>query len=412
MLPDLNCLRRAELSGTIVDPSCRIVLSCDAANCRALLESDAPPLCAVLARALVLRAAHSDPTGGFLPDERTTPFAGGAPLRLTYDDGIDGFASYSPDGALLLYSFQPRDRADRDRCIGIMPAGGGSREEHCDNSGPGAARTDALEYPAVNSRGDLLYARYASAIGDLIPNTAEISLEMATRERPLRSRTILQLPTIIDGVGMTRIGTIRWQDDQTFVFVAEEMTLVRNPITQSFRDTVVVGAGLIRGSITATGVQFRTVGGVVDANGFDFSAGRDSIFFTRTRDNRLYAVAAGSTVATVVYTTPQTFSAPRDLRHPVRIGRHVAAVSQDIEDSEPPLFPAGLTPGAKLELIETASGASTLVQEASQAVPSFGRLAAAPAGCRLTVEFRHRRQVSFTTDLYTLCPGQVTSCAC
>lgn len=361
---------------------------------------------------LALACNHSNPTATvpFIPDD--APFNATAPIRLTYDAGIDGFASFSSDGSLMLYSFQPRDRNDRDRCIGIMPSGGGSREEHCDNTGVGASRTDALEYPAINGSGDLLYARYASRIGDFIPNTAEVSLQLATRDAPLAARTILQLPTIIEGVGLTRIGRIRWSSNDVFYVVAEEMTLLRNPITKSFRDTVVIGNGLIRGTRTTSGFRFETVGGILDANDFDLSRSRDTIFYTRTRDNRLYSVATNGTVATVVYSAPQAPDRPRELRSPARIGDRVAAVVQDIDTSEPPLFPAGLAPGASLQLIDTRTGSAATLQGGSVGVPSFGRIVTVPGSCRIVVEFRHRQSVSFTTDLYSLCPSGDSECAC
>ncbi|MBA2292403.1 MAG: hypothetical protein H0W15_08105, partial [Gemmatimonadales bacterium] len=346
---------------------------------------------------LGVACSHSPTTATvpYTPDD--APFTATTPIRLTYDPGIDAFASFSPDGATMLYAFQPRDRDDHDRCIGFMPAGGGSREEHCDNTGIGAARTDALEYPALNNRGDLLYARYASAIGDFIPNTAEISLQLATRDAPLAARNILQLPMLVEGVGLTRIGRIRWASDDVLYFAAEEMTLLRNPISTSFRDTVVTGNGLIRGTRMASGFRFETVGGILDASDFDFSVGRDTIFFTRSRGNRLYAVATDGTVGSVVYSAPQSPGRPRQLRSPARVGRLVVAALQDIDRSEPPLYPAGLAAGASLQLIETRNGTATTPQEASVVVPSFGRVATMPGSCRIVVEFRHRQSVSFTT---------------
>lgn len=272
---------------------------------------------------LGVACSHSPTTGTvpYTPDD--APLTATAPVRLTYDPGIDAFASFSPDGATMLYAFQPRDRDDHDRCIGFMPAGGGSREEHCDNTGIGAARTDALEYPALNSRGELLYARYASAIGDFIPNTAEVSLQLAT-----------------------------------------------------------------------------------------FSVGRDTIFFTRSRDNRLYAVATDGTVGSVVYSAPQSPGRPREFRSPARVESRVVTVLQDIDTSEPPLYPAGLAPGASIQLIETRSGTAATLQEASVAVPSFGRVTTVPGSCRIVVEFTHRQSVSFTTDLYSLCPTGDIPCTC
>ena len=366
----------------------------------------------IVAAAGLAGCAHSDPPTIQEPEQFDVPREGSAPTRLTYDAGLDLFPSFSPDGTLLLYSLQPRDRDDNDRCIGIMPANGGTREEHCDESGEGASRTDALEHPALNEKGDLLYVRYASAIGALIPRTDRVALQMASIHSPADGRTILQLPTTIEGVGMTRVGTIRWSDDATFYFIAEEMTLTRNPITRSFRDTVTVGNGLIRGRVLPTGLAFEAVSGIIDASGFDFSAGRDSIFFTRSRDNRLYAVSLTGSLPVVVYAAPQTVLQPRELRDPVRIGRFVAFVTQDIDLSIPPAFAAGLAPASRLEMVETSTAVATLVRNGTFQVPSFGSIAVQPHTCRMVVEFRHFSSVSFTTDLYSLCPTDGAACTC
>lgn len=356
--------------------------------------------------------SHSEPFGPSAPP----PFDGAAtasvPVRLTFEAGEDGFPSWSPDGRQILYSFQPRDRHDADRCIGVIPGKGGTREEFCDNSGPGATRTDALEYPTVNTAGGLLYARYASGIGDFIPITDQISLQLADMGDPLRAQNLLPLPTQIDGVGLTRIGTIRWADTSTFYLVAEQMTLTRNPFSLAFQDTVISGNGLLRGRLTASGATFEAVAGIVDANGFDFSAGRDSVFFTRTGDNRLYVVSLAGSSARVVYALPQQLPGLREIRNPVRIGPWVAAITQDIDTSQPPRFTAGLAPNAKIELIRTSDGTSQVLRNGAGQVPAFGRLAVSPDGCTLVVEFREPRRISFTTDLYAICLGPGGSCTC
>ena len=82
----------------------------------------------VLAAAALAGCGHTDPAAIAESERYAAPHDAASPVRLTHDAGIDGFASFSPDGALLLYAFQPRDRADNDRCIGILPSDGGTRQ--------------------------------------------------------------------------------------------------------------------------------------------------------------------------------------------------------------------------------------------------------------------------------------------
>jgi hypothetical protein len=70
------------------------------------------------------------------------PFAGGAPLRLTYNVGADAFAAWSADGQTLYYTAQDSFAHDKDRCIFALPAGGGvQRRLQC----PPLASNDTTE---------------------------------------------------------------------------------------------------------------------------------------------------------------------------------------------------------------------------------------------------------------------------
>lgn len=92
---------------------------------------------------LVSSCGHSEPFQD--PDETNHgPFAPGAPLLLTYNPLIDATPAWLPGDSLLTYSFgQKRDASNEDVCLGVLPAGGGTRvSQSCPIT---AAALDSLE---------------------------------------------------------------------------------------------------------------------------------------------------------------------------------------------------------------------------------------------------------------------------
>ena len=152
---------------------------------------------------LVAACAHTDGIVGTDPPSADGPFADGPIVRLTYDPGMDLFPAVTSAG-LLIYSYQPTERPDRDRCIGILPASGGTRIGICHDAVNGDGLTDALEWPALDDSGALLYSHYVSGIGDRIPNHG--ALRLGSANAPLSGRTLLTLPNTVASTGFTRIG--------------------------------------------------------------------------------------------------------------------------------------------------------------------------------------------------------------
>ncbi len=79
------------------------------------------------AGALLLLAAcgHSEPFT--TADQRNDgPFSATVPIRLTHAAGSNLHPAWSEDGSAIVYSYL-RGTADRDRCLGVLPAGGGTR---------------------------------------------------------------------------------------------------------------------------------------------------------------------------------------------------------------------------------------------------------------------------------------------
>ncbi|MES2304178.1 MAG: hypothetical protein V4558_01650 [Gemmatimonadota bacterium] len=369
---------------------------------------------------------HSETFVTGTPPGEEGPLLAGAPTRLTYSDGVDLVSSFSPDGKSLLFSFQPfkplppvvLSRPDVDRCIGIMPASGGTRNELCRLNTAGLDSTDAFEHAAVGGDGSLLYGAYASTVGALIVNTG--ALRLGTLAAPYPGRVLLATPTVTAGLSFDHFGVIRWASPTTFFVEVHDQTVFGNPLNEVKSDTFALGVGILRGDISGNGAVFTAVAGTDSASGFDLSTAGDSLYFTRLDDVRLYSVPVAGGTRRVVYTEPNV-PARRIVRDPVRIGGRIALVAQNYQQRNTikwPDPPLGLAPGSTIKLVGPGDGVvSSLVATTGDyytlgALAAFGAMAASPDGCRLIVEHRIVQKFSFTTDLYSYCLGNNGSCTC
>ncbi|MES2304177.1 MAG: hypothetical protein V4558_01645 [Gemmatimonadota bacterium] len=372
---------------------------------------------------------HSEPFLTGAPPGQDGPLLVGAPTRLTYGDGMDLVASISPDGATLLYAFQPYkppppatlSRPDVDRCIGIMPVGGGSRREICRADNAGLDSTDAFEQASLGSDGALLYAAYASRIGAPAVNTG--ALRLGTVDAPYPGRVLLTTPNFVSGLSFDHFGAIRWISATSFLVEVHDQQIFSNGGNDTRSDTFPLGVGILRGELNGGQATFSMVAGTDSASGFDLSVAKDSIYFTRLDDARLYVVAIAGGTRRAVFTEPANGATRRYLRDPVRIGNRVAVVGQDYQQRENLKFPPGQPPlglgaGSVVKAIGPGDGiaSSLLATNGSNSTQgsfaAFGALAASPDGCRLVVEHRIVKESSFTTDLYSYCLGTGGSCVC
>lgn len=353
-------------------------------------------------------------------------FSAGAPARYTFDGGLDQVGSFSADGTTLFYAFQPRlplpplvpARPDVDRCIGLLPANGGTRREICRDDFAGLDSTDAFEHAALGPDGTLLYSAYSAPIRSLL--TTSGTLRAGSLSAPYPGRILLATPTVTAGLSFDHFGAIRWASPTTFFVQVFDQTLIGNPYNEIKTDTLQLGIGILRGDLTATGAVFTAVAGADSASGFDLSAAGDSLYFTRLDDAALYVVAGTGGTRRVVYSlasaTPRTI-----LRDPTRVGGRIAVVRQDYQPRATLKFPDppwGLAPGSQIELVRPGDGAATPLarttgsRNTEGALAAFGALLGSPDGCRLVVEHRIVQGFTYTTDLYAYCLGVGGQCSC
>src|SRR5690606_38766206 len=185
----------------------------------------------------------------------------------------DEMASLSPDGNLLVYSYE-RPTADGDRCLGIIPSGGGTRRvEQCAWRLDETAFSDGLDQAALTDDGRALFNRHRGMVGNLTSSVGVLmigDLDALHAARPIL--TLLDRPPGASAK-WDDFREPQWLGDDTFLGLGARRHLVNalcpkgcpsDIIRYPALDTVVVGVELAR--VRLTGGQ-ATVTSIAQAPG-------------------------------------------------------------------------------------------------------------------------------------------------
>lgn len=284
----------------------------------------------VLAPVVLLATAcsHSEPPS-FIPPDPDGPFSTTPPFRITFSPGDDGAGEYSEDGRSIVYTYAVAGRHDRDRCLGVMPAGGGTRiYEKCETRLAYNDSTDWITSGALAADGRLLYLHATSRTNAQVPTTVQLFLaDTGSTDR----RLLLTFPVPIGAVP-TWLADVRWSGASGFTALAQQFTVV--PLGGAARDTTFIPIAVARGSITPQGATLQLIAGTEGATSYAVSSDGSQISFTRGGTELFIVPAAGGT-ATVAATIPIKGLDDRIVGHGCT--RNVCVVATAFTPLPPPL---------------------------------------------------------------------------
>lgn len=246
-----------------------------------------------------MACGHSDTfvTGA---NSETVPLVSGTDVRLTYNSDQDYWPVWTEDSAGVLYAFVAADRADHDRCVGLLNPGGGSRLwEMCDNQAGHGDSTDSFTAFALGRDGRLLYQEVTARIGTEVPTTK--ALWLADSARPFSRRKLITFPITVGGTGVDWLADLAWTGPADFIGLAEEYLPVPH-CRCSLDDSAFVGKFVVRGHIDAAGATLSPISGTEGANVFALAEGGTAIVFARRGSNALQGVAATGGTAVILAT--------------------------------------------------------------------------------------------------------------
>ena len=258
----------------------------------------AKPRWALVAAALVVGCNHSD---AFVsPPTPVGPFNTGPDVRLTFNSDQDYWPTWTEDGRGILYSYVDAAPGAQHRCLGLLPAGGGSRSwELCDNRATQTDSVNSFIAYALGPDGRLLYVEAVARAGVQSTTPAETALWLADSATPFQRRMLLTLPTVAGTVPVSWIADINWTGPTTFIALAQDFSIL-GQCKCGLLDSIYNGEAVVRGTITESGATLQAVPGTGGATSYSLAESGASIVFTLRDDRRLFKVPATGGAATSV----------------------------------------------------------------------------------------------------------------
>ena len=254
----------------------------------------------ISAAALVVSCDHTTPfsAGSY---GNTAPLNPGNPARLTYNPGVDPRASWLPDGSGFLYTQEQTDRTDLDRCLALMPAGGGTvTRTICAGSDLAGDSLDDFESAAASTDGRIVYARTSMIAGFGHAGPDHAALVIAPYASPLAATLLQTLPYFGPASrSVDMVSDIHWVGPTALVFLSEQWTYPAACGTCTRVDTVRTGLDIQRIDVGPPPV-ISLVPGTDQATSVTVG-GRDTIYYTLAGDPGVHRRVLASNADTVVF---------------------------------------------------------------------------------------------------------------
>ncbi len=345
----------------------------------------------LLAAVVPVGCTHDGPfvPGAYAPG---VPPGAGALLRLTYNAGLDLAPSWLPDGSGFFYTTERYDRPDRDRCLALLPAEGGTITRQICNRVPAADDSvDAFAAATVAPDGRLAYVRASAPLDvgrPLAPRFTE--LVVATLTDPHRLTLLQSFPHPgPSGRGHDGVAHLRWLSDSVLVYVGQRVAYIP-PCFRCPPDTIPSGLELVRLDLGGPVPVPSMLPGSDQASSVAV-AGGDTVWFTVNGDSRVFRLVLSTDSLAVLH----DFGAggiARDVQ--VAGNTLLAVVGGDVSfTNDPTVGPLQRDGGGPIFAVDLTTGTETQVTPTGF---QFRHIALAPDGTRLVAEL----VTGATTDLW------------
>jgi hypothetical protein len=253
---------------------------------------------ALAAAALTLWAcSHGEPFAHD-PARADTARLAGNPAQITYSVADDRTAAWLPDGSGIVYSSERTDRSDHDRCLAVLPPGGGTIVRRvCDGDATRADSVDRYESPAVSADGRLAMLRVVAGLTERKGGRGGIVVTDWSRPGALRLVHPLDYPSPTGKLHGTA-AHIAWLSSTRLVWLGQRLFYEGSTFLP---DTFVTGLEVMRADLSESGATVQPVPGTEWASSVAPGPSAEEIFVTIAGDSRVYRVHVGTGERTVVY---------------------------------------------------------------------------------------------------------------
>ncbi len=307
------------------------------------------------------------------------PFTTGSPRPITYSPADDRTPAWLPDGSSVIYSSEQPDRHDQDRCLLVLPAGGGTVQRTiCNQVLSFDDTTDRYESPAVGPDSQLMYVHVESRIG--LQKGPDQFLMLGTLADPLAARVVSPIPYFASsGRTHNAVSQIHPAGPGRFVFLGQMLFYEGSTFLP---DTFYTGLDVVVADVRNGASMLTVLPGTDYASGVAVDpAAPDVVYFTLGGDSRVYRQLLDGGAPTVVF----DFGAGHIVRDAQVAGSRLVAVLDGsvLYQLESAHGYVQRDEGGDLAMVDLVSGSAQLFTLGSTL---FRRPAISPAGDRFVVE--------------------------
>lgn len=238
------------------------------------------------AAAFLTACGHQEPfPSGEVPN--SGPRSDTPPIRLTFAQGEDRDAAWLADGTTLVYSFRRETQAGTDRCLGEIPAEGGTRFlEKCVQTGSDFDSLIALG-PVAPGPGLLAaWVDFRSLSGRTAPDAGGI--RVGTLAPNDTGRTIRSLPYPAPSGQLHATATnLSWLGSERLAYIGADVFYVA-PCKGCKQDTVAISREAVLADLQTSPATLQTIPNTSEITSLFPSADGLSIYYTRPGDTRVY----------------------------------------------------------------------------------------------------------------------------
>ncbi|MGH7584496.1 MAG: hypothetical protein ACREL5_14865 [Gemmatimonadales bacterium] len=230
------------------------------------------------------------------------PSGTGSDVQLTFNVDQDYWPAWTEDAHGILYGFV-RPGSANHRCLGLLPAAGGTRRwQMCDDRTSQDDTVSSFGAYALRSDGRLLYTEAVSP-ASAASTPERITLWLADSAAPFNRTELLTMPTFIGGAALGWLSDIAWTGDNAFVALGQQLSFLAHCFGCTALDTLFADSGyVVTGTIAGGKATLHVVDGTLDATSYSLAQAGSSIVFTRKNDVHLFAVPVTGGAPVVVGT--------------------------------------------------------------------------------------------------------------
>jgi hypothetical protein len=349
-----------------------------------------PVLVALLALA---GCSHQDPFPNGDPTPNG-PRTSTPPVQLTYSLGFDQSPAWLADGSGFTYSLDQEGGPAGNRCLGEMPAAGGTRRfTKC----VAAANQDSIRAlgPAVpGPDGRVAWMDARSLNGRKTPDVEVLRVgTIAPQDSGVPVRAFPYLAT--SGKLHVTATSLTWLSPTRLAYIANDRLIV-GPCSGCKPDTLLVPREAVLLDLSTSPATIALIPNTAEVTSLFASADGASLYFTRGGDTRVFQRVLASGAESTVH----DFGGPITRDVAVRGNELTAVVGGKVHYGVDPIIGARqVDSGGTLVRVDLTSGNESPLALGSLLVR---RPAPAPDGRSVVIEARDTLAPGFQTDLWLL----------